>query len=143
MLIANPIISQDELAVQFGYSASWISIILASDAFQAFHAKRTAELIDPALRATIEDRFKGLVYRSQEILLEKLRAPAASIPENLALRTMELSARALGFGARDPTPTVQVNVDAHLEVLGGRLTDLLTRHKAAVIEGELADERTK
>ena len=140
VLIASPMISQDHLAAHFGYSASWISIILASDAFQAFHARRTAELIDPALRATIEDRFRGLVHRSQEILLEKLKGPVGSIPENLALRTMELASRALGYGARDVAPPVQVNIENHLEILGDRLTGLLERRKAAVVVDGKAQE---
>ena len=130
LLLANRGISQNEIARHFGYSASWVSQVMSSDAFQARLMERAAEIEDPTLRATIEDGLKGMLSRSMEILRQKLDAPPASVPDNLALRTLELSTRALGYGAREQTIAVQVNVDQHLEELGGRLTTLLTRKKA-------------
>jgi DNA-binding MarR family transcriptional regulator len=138
LIITNPGISQGQLAAHFGYSQSWISQIISSDAFQSRLAERKEELVDPTIRATIEEQFKGLVARSLEILREKLNRPAASIPDNLALRTLELSARAAGYGARDmvpPVPTQEMHL--HLNVLGERLTELLRAKKVEAIEGEL------
>jgi hypothetical protein len=130
LILAHRGISQNQIAAHFGYTASWVSQVMSSDAFQAKLAERAAEIEDPTLRATVEDSLKGLVSRSMEILKEKLKAEPSAIPDNLALRTLELSTRALGYGARDHTVAVQVNVDNHLELLGGRLTELLTRKKA-------------
>ena len=138
LIIANRGISQNDLARHFGYSASWISQVMSSDAFQARLAERAAEIEDPTLRATVEESIKGILARSIEILKEKLNQPAASIPDNLALRSLELSSRALGFGAREQTVAVQVNVDAHLESLGGRLVDLLARKKSEALEHNAA-----
>lgn len=134
MILAHRGVTQNQLAAHFGYSASWISQIMSSDAFQARLAERAAEIEDPTLRATVEEQIKGMLARSIEILKEKLSRPAAEVPDNLALRSLELASRALGFGASEHTVNVQVNMEAHLESLGGRLTGLLTRKKAEVID---------
>ena len=142
MIIADPCVTQNELAARYGYTAGWVSQIIASDAFQARLADRTGELVDPTIRATVEDRFRGIVLRSLEILREKLDKPAAQIPDNLALRSVELSSRALGYGARDTSPAVPpIAMHVHLEALGDNLTKLLQRKKneRPFLEGEVAD----
>lgn len=141
LIIAQPGISQNNLALHFGYTASWVSRIIASDAFQARLAERTKEMVDPALRATIEDQFKGIVARSLDIISQKLNKPADQIPDQLALRTLEISARAAGYGAKDPgRPVAPTEMHVHLNVLGERLTGLLQKKRAEAIEGELADD---
>jgi transcriptional regulator with XRE-family HTH domain len=129
LILANRGISQNQIASHYGYSASWVSQVMSSDAFQAKLAERAAEIEDPTLRATVEDGLKGLVARSLEILKAKLNAEPSAVPDNLALRTLELGSRALGMGARDQAINVQVNVENHLEILGGRLTSLLERKR--------------
>jgi transcriptional regulator with XRE-family HTH domain len=129
-IIAHPEWSQNQLAEKFGYSASWVSQIMSSDAFQARLAERSDEIIDPTLRATVKERFEGMVRRSQEILMEKLAKTTEQIPDQLVLRTLEVSARALGYGARDQTIAVQVNMDNHLEDLSTRLVGLLAKKRA-------------
>jgi hypothetical protein len=130
LMIAQPGRSQDSLAAEFGYSPSWLSQVMSSDIFQAKLMERIGEIVDPTLIATVEERLKGQVLRSMELLREKLDRPAAEVPDNLVLRTLEISSRALGYGARDQQVNVQVNVENHLEHLGGRLVDLLARKKA-------------
>ena len=68
LILANRGITQNRLAEHFGYSASWVSQVMSSDAFQARLAERAAEIEDPTLRASVEDSLKGLVARSMEIL---------------------------------------------------------------------------
>lgn len=133
LILANRGITQNRIAQHFGYSASWVSMVMCSDAFKARLAERAAEIEDPALRATIEDDLKGMAKRSLEILKEKLNEDACNVPDNLALRALEMSTRALGMGtANQQQPPAQVNVNLHLENLGGRLVDLLTRKKAEI-----------
>lgn len=129
LIIANPVIDQNQLAAHYGYTPAWVSQIIASDAFQTRLAERKDELIDPTIRATIEENFKGLVVRSLAILKEKLNRPTSAIPDNLALRTLELSSRALGYGARLEAPPAP-SADGRLEELGERLVGLLERKKA-------------
>jgi transcriptional regulator with XRE-family HTH domain len=136
-IIANRGISQNELAAKFGYSPSWISTVMQSDAFRDRLLARTAELVDPTLVATIEDQLKGVLARSMEILKEKLDAPTASIPDNLVLRSVELSSRALGLGVKAPQITINNNtMEAHLDNLGSRLEGLLARKKSEVVSIE-------
>jgi hypothetical protein len=106
MILANPRIKNYELAEEFGYSPMWVSRVLGSDAFQAALAKRKTEIVDPFLVATMEERLKGLAIQSVEIIADKLEATKSA---DLALKTLDLSVKAMGFGARDRSPAVQNN----------------------------------
>lgn len=97
VIVANPSIKQNELAKTFDKSVPWVSRIIGSDAFQAALAKRREEVTDPYLIATIEERFKGLANQSLDILAEKLNS---SQNADLALKALDVSVKALGFGAR-------------------------------------------
>ena len=131
LILTHRGISQNEIGAHFGYSASWVSQIMSSDAFQARLAERAAEIEDPTLRATAEENLKGVLHRSLELLKEKLNQPAAAIPDNLVLRSVELATRALGYGAKaDPNPGVQINGDVYLDHLGGRIVGLLAKVKS-------------
>lgn len=96
-IILNPTITQNELAKLFGKSVSWISIIMGSDAFQAALAKRRDDILDPTIIASIEERFRGVVTQSLDIVAEKLEK---SRNTDLALKTLDVGIKALGFGAR-------------------------------------------
>ena len=126
MIIANPWISQGELAIKFGYTPGWVSQVLASDAFQHRLAERKAEIVDPAIKASFEERLRGLAFRSAQILQEKLDKPASGIPDNLAIKTLELAAKALGYGAAvHVVPLAPPPAADRLTRLGGRLVGLV------------------
>jgi hypothetical protein len=95
-IIANPQASQGHIASTFGYTQAWMSTIINSDAFQARLRSRRGEVVDPALVATINDRFRGVLARSLERLAEKLEEP--SPPPNVILKAVELGARGLDVG---------------------------------------------
>ena len=140
-LIADPLISQNELALRYGYSPAWVSRIMTSDSFQVRLHEESAKYIDPVIRASVQERFKALVSRSLEILEEKLNKPASAIPDQFALRTFELGTRAAGYGARsDTVPVVQQNVNVYLEQHGENLVHLLRKKKAEVLLEDLSDE---
>ncbi len=142
LIIANPCISQNHLAAHFGYTASWVSQIIASDTFQARLAERRDEIVDPTIRASVEENLKGMLVRSMAILREKLDRPSHMIPDNLALRTAEMSSKALGYGARpELVPGAQAQSGDQLERLGDRLVDLLERKRqGAIINGQIIEE---
>lgn len=107
-IIANPAISQGELAALFGYSQSWVSVVLNSDAFRERLAARRAELVDPAIVASVEERLRGLANLSAQITTEHL---AATRDPQLALKALSVATKALGYGAPAPAQqAVQVNV---------------------------------
>jgi hypothetical protein len=130
LIIANPAISQQELARHFGYTPGWISQVIASDSFQTRLAERSAQLVDPLIQNSVKVKFDALVLRSMELLQEKLNRQAHEVPDNLVLRTLEVASRAAGYGAKTEVAATQVNVDVHLENLGNNLTQLLRRRKA-------------
>lgn len=107
LIIQNPGINQGLLATHFGYTQGWISRVLACDAFQQQLASRKSELVDPMIVATLEERFKALVQRSIDVVLEKLDNKAVSA--DVALKGVELGAKALGYGAKPNGPQIQQN----------------------------------
>lgn len=131
LIIQNPWISQNEIAATFGYSVGWISNVFASDAFQAYLAQRRDEIVDPAIKATVEERTKALVIRSLEVLAAKLDRPVAQVPDTVALRCLELGARALGMGGNAPPPVPPSGAD-RLERLAHRLIDLQSNIRKGV-----------
>ena len=97
IILANPAVTQNELALHFGYTAGWISQVIASDSFQVFVAERKDKILDPLLRGAVEESMKGLVNQSIARLREKLDANPS---DQLALEVLKNSTRALGYGAR-------------------------------------------
>lgn len=102
-IIANPAISQGELAARFGYTQAWMSIIVNSDAFQERLAERKAQLIDPKLQATIEDRLDGLARRALDKLLDRLDNGTPISNKDL------LSMATLGVGDKNKRPSGPVS----------------------------------
>jgi len=98
LIVANPRITQIELASKFGYSSPWVSRVMGSDAFQAALAKRREDITDPFLIATMEERLNGLAMQSLDIVAQKL---ADTNSADMALKALDLTTKAMGFGARD------------------------------------------
>lgn len=108
-IIANPWVSQNELAARYGYSPGWVSNIMASDAWQAAMASRRDEVVNPELKATLDERFRGITLLSLQKLQQKLEAPQVS--DQVVLRAVELGAKACGIGGnRAPAAEVSQTV---------------------------------
>jgi hypothetical protein len=106
IILGNPAITQNELARHFGYTAGWISQILASDSFQAYLNTRKEQIVDPMLRGAVEESFKGLVLQSVERLRQKLEANPT---DDLVLEVFKASTKALGYGAKPSQTNIQIN----------------------------------
>lgn len=104
MIVAQPEISQRELAARFGFTEGWISQILRSDALRELLAARKAELFDPVVLQGIEKRMEALAMQSLEILQENLQTKRSA---DVAIKTLDLTTRALGFGVK--AVGVQIN----------------------------------
>ena len=133
LILEHPDWDQNKIAGAFGYTPSWVSNILASEAFQAQMASRREEIIDPALKASIEERFRALVIQSLAVLQKKLEQPVVS--DNVALRAAELGAKALGIGGHAPPKAPVVNENRLLE-LAANLEKLQRRSTERTIDGE-------
>lgn len=115
LIVANPGISQNKLAAHFGYTPSWISNIMASDAFQARLDQRRKEVVDPTIVATVEERILGMTLRSIDVVMEAMDKPQPDA--KVALRAFELGARGLGLGGNAPPPATPVDLDKLAERL--------------------------
>lgn len=99
VLIARPDFTQREIAAQFGYTPSGLGIIVRSDSFKARLAQRKAELVDPIITDTLEQRLGTMAHASLDILQRKLES---SDDPKLALATLEAATKARGYGAQGP-----------------------------------------
>lgn len=123
-IIANPTITQNELAKRYGYTAPWVSQVINSDAFQAYLAARKAEIVDPTLTMTVEERVRGVTNRALDVMQEKLSLPAEMISDELAIRAAQMGTKALGMGnAPPPAPAPATS----LNDLAERLVSLARR----------------
>lgn len=102
-IIAQPQVRAAALAAQFGYSVEGIRVLMRTDAFREKLAERKGEIVDPLLTASVEERLKSLADLSIQRLLEKL---SANPSDRLVTDSVELSTRALGYGARQQPTAV-------------------------------------
>ena len=106
LVIADPLISQGQLARHFGYTEGWVSQVFNSDNFRERLAERKEEIVDPVLKMSIEEKLRGLVDKSIEVLMKKLiEAPNGA----LAIKALDSGSRALGYGARNAQGNVTQN----------------------------------
>lgn len=104
LIIAQPMLSTIEIAKHFGYTPQWVRQIINSDAFLERLAARKTEVVDPTLTASLEEKLRTLASASMEVLVQKLDTTKDS---KIALASLELSTKALGFGARQSNVNVQ------------------------------------
>lgn len=124
-IIANPAISQNELASIFGYSVGWISQVVNSDAFQARLAQRKAELTDPILIESLELQFKGILSLGLEKMRNRLEQE--EVPDNFVLRSVDLASRSLGYGAKKDQTPPESNLNEKLVDLSQNLVALMRK----------------
>jgi hypothetical protein len=106
LILGNPAIKQNAIAAHFSVSVGWVSRVINSDAFRARLAERKGDLIDPLIIHNMEEKLLGLMDQSLEIVAEKLES---SKSPDLAIKALELSSKALGYGARKDNIGVQNN----------------------------------
>jgi hypothetical protein len=102
LMVEQPGLTHAQLAMFFGRQPSWTSAVLASDAFQTALDLRRHEVADPALSATMEERFRGLAIRAATVLQEKLNT--ANVNDLTVLKAAEIGIKALGLGQKAPEP---------------------------------------
>lgn len=141
LIIANPAISQGAIAQHFGYTQAWTSRVFNSDAFQARLAARKTEIVDPQLVLTIDEKLKALASKSLDVVLEKLTVTNSA---EMGLKALEITSKALGYGARQQNLNVQQNFVVALPPKAASAEDWAAAHgpsRGVVIDmpgGELA-----
>lgn len=140
LLLSPPGETQGALARKLGYSQSWLSRIIASDAFQAKLAQRIEKDIEPERRETMRLRFASIEEEARGILLASLNKLAArledpaGVPDDLVVKSASMTSKLLGYGARQEPTHPPVNLHFHLEQLAQNVRNL-NKAPSAVIEG--------
>ena len=149
LVIADPSISQGRIAAYFGYTPAWISQVMSSDAFKERLAERRGEIVDPRLKATLDERFEAVVTRSLDVLLEKLSTSPDLVPDQLALQAAQLGAKALnrgGFGRSETNVSITNNsltVQERNARVAQRLSSLVREAKGANALVEVIDVQSR
>lgn len=115
-MIAEPQLTQNELAITFGRTPAWISTLINSDAFQARLEARRKEIIDPTLTAGVGERLRALADVSLQRLLDKVSTPVQTVSDDFLLQTTKVVVQALGYGARPTSGAANVNVGVVVQV---------------------------
>lgn len=103
-ILVNPAISQNDLAKIFGFSPTWVSIIINSDAFQERLAERKGELVDPKIRATVNERLDAIASVALGKIMDRLDSPLSGQIKNVDLIAMAK----LGVGDKNTRPAAPI-----------------------------------
>ena len=135
-IIANPSVTGGQLAAVFGYTPAWISQVVSSDAFKSRLAERKGELVDPGISATVEQRMEGILRQSMDVISAQL---ALNKDVDLASKSMEVTAKALGFGARDRNQAAQNNFVVVMPQPSASVADWSRDHNPNVVSAIVTD----
>lgn len=132
-MILNPNLTGKQLASIFGRTPQWVYLVKSSDAFQAYLEKRQGDLLDPSLKASLEERARAIAMRSMEVMAEKLDRPSDAITDQFALRAFELTTKAAAVGGNAAPPPAP-NPGEFLPELASRLIALRGQASGAVVD---------
>lgn len=93
LIVQEPSVTTKELAELFGFSAGWVSRVIASDAFQARIAERKAQLVDPQITQSLNERLKGVAIHAVDLISQKLDAEQSA---SYAIDALGLANAAMG-----------------------------------------------
>lgn len=138
-LVANPGCTPELIAAAFGQPKRWFLSILATDSFQLALDSKRHLLSDPAITATMEERFRALSLQSLDVLQRKLESKDAS--DLLVLKASELGVKALGMGMA-PTAAPVLTPVAGIDTLAERLVAALEKQRRNVRGAVTIDNTT-
>lgn len=93
LILQEPGVRIPELAKLFNYSPGWIARVVASDSFQARLAERKAQLVDPHISHSLNERLRSVAVHAVGIIEEKLESEqsASYAIEALGLATVAMA----------------------------------------------------
>jgi hypothetical protein len=106
LMVTQPDYSHAQLCAHFGRPRSWLSTVLASEAFQEALQPHKSQIQDPLLTATLQERFQALAIRTSNVMLEKLEDPEKA-NDFLVVKSAEVAIKALGMDRKPTAAEVQ------------------------------------
>lgn len=131
LILSNPALSQGDIARHFGFTEAWVSRVMNSDAFQARLAARKSDIIDPSLTLTIQEKIAALASKSLDRLIERVSTASTG---DLELRALEITSKALGYGARQTNLNVQQNFVVAMPAKAESENDWAAKHALPVMD---------
>jgi hypothetical protein len=110
-MVANPSISNAELARHFGRAESTISTVINTDAFKAYYRQRRQHHVDK-LDSAVRDKLFQVSNKSLDYMLEVLDKKRDTVPLEMLTRITDSSLKNLGYGVTPPGGAVNVNVNS-------------------------------
>lgn len=126
LMVAHPYYTPKQFAEHFGREKSWFYSVIASEAFQLRLAERKSEIADPALTATLDERFRSLTMKSLDVLHSKL--DSKEVGDMLVTKAAEIGVKALGMG-QVTAPPPSAPAPATIDQLAERLTAALEKQR--------------
>ena len=140
-ILAHPGQSHAAYAAAFGRTQSWFASVLATDSFQRTLDPYREQIADPAITASLEERFRGLTMRSLQVLQEKLDGKEVS--DFIVVKAAEIGVKALGMGAVPTVAVVQqqaVGAEAVAEKLMRAMAEAKARANASATDATVVKE---
>lgn len=116
LMIANPKMTQNDLAAHFGRTATTISIIVNSDAFKAYMRQRRDEM-SQMLDHSIRSKLMTLTDNTLDVMIDKIDKKKDTIPLQELNRTVENAFKALGYTSDRPQVVVNNNPTSQTTVV--------------------------
>jgi hypothetical protein len=129
LIIANPDYTHAQYALHFGRTPGWFASVLASETFQLALDSRRGEIPDPAITASMDERFKALAMRSLFVIQAKLDKPDVS--DLIVLKAAEIGVKALGLGNAIPVAALPAPAGS-IDSLADRLVAALDKQRKNV-----------
>ncbi len=131
-MLENPQRTLGECAKEFGYTQSWLSIIIHSDAFQSKYAELNGNA-DALVVADIPAKMRGIASMALEGLGDQIEMAVQErtiAPRDFLLKTSEALLKSLGYGQKQT-----VNINAHAGATTNVVdADTLQRARAKMLE---------
>ena len=102
-IVTNPLMDEAGIAKHCNVSKVWLSRMMNSDAFRGALSQRKAELVDPFMQASIEEKLKGIVSQSLDVVAQRLEL---TNDPNMALRALETAGKLLTAANKQQGPVV-------------------------------------
>ncbi len=141
-MLQNPHLTQGQCALFFKKTETWLSLVINSDLFREYKARRFADHHENVSHSVIE-RVSGLAGLSIEVLEERINAERDDIPLGIVLDSASLMLKSMGYGpspVATPAATINLNMNgAPAAVLAEAREDLRRTHEENTVEAEDAE----
>ncbi len=142
-MLQNPHLTQGQCALFFHKTETWLSLVINSDLFREYKARRFADHHENVSHSVIE-RVSGLAGLSLEVLHDRIKEEKEDIPLGIVLDSATLMLKSMGYGPKQtaaaPVATINLNLNgAPAEVLAAARDDLRKTHVENTVEAEDAE----